>query len=67
MENWKVVYVTKEHYLAEMARQMLRDRGIDAVVLDKKDSAYPVIGHIDVMVEKENLAAAEKLIKEFGN
>lgn len=64
-DNWIIVYNTSELYLAEMAQQMLRDNGIEAVVLDKKDSAYPSIGHIELMVEKENQPAAEKLIKEF--
>ncbi len=64
-DNWEIVYNTSEQYLAEMAQQMLRDNGIEAVVMDKKDSAYPMIGHIEVMVEKENLSAAEKLIKKF--
>jgi hypothetical protein len=65
MDNWKAVYITPEKYLAEMAGQMLRDNGIEAVVLDKLDSAYPSIGHIEVMVEKDKVPAAEQLIKEF--
>ncbi len=67
MENWSVVYVTEKPYLAEMARQMLMDKGIEAVVMDKKDSAYPTIGHIEVMVENDNLPEAKQLIKEFGS
>jgi hypothetical protein len=66
MENWKVVYVTGEPYLAEMARQVLGDNGIEAVIMDKKDSAYPVIGQIEVMVKRDNLEAAQQLINEFG-
>jgi hypothetical protein len=66
MENWKVVYVTGEPYLAEMARQVLGDNGIEAVIMDKKDSAYPVIGQIEVMVKRDDLEAAQQLINEFG-
>lgn len=64
-DNWTTVYTTAEKYLAEMARQMLRDNGIDTVIMDKQDTAYPSIGYIELMVKKEDLAAAEKLIKEF--
>lgn len=64
-DNWTTVYTTAEKYLAEMARQMLMDNGIDAVVMDKQDTVYPSIGYIEVMVKKEDHPAAEKLIKEF--
>lgn len=64
-DNWKIVFNTSEQYLAEMAHQILSNNGIEAVVMDKKDSAYPWIGHIEVMVENQNLPAAEKLLKEF--
>ncbi len=65
MDNWEAVYITPEKYLAEIAQQMLRDNGIESVVLDKRDSAYPSIGHIEVMVEKDKVPVAEQLIKEF--
>lgn len=65
MENWNVVYVSGKQYLAELARQKLIENGIDAVVLNKKDSVY-LIGHIEVMVEQKNLPEAEKLMKDFG-
>jgi hypothetical protein len=67
MDDWTRVYLTESPYLAEAAQQMLRDNGIEAVIMNKKDSAYPMIGHIEVMVNKGNRAEAEKLIKVFGS
>ncbi len=65
MDNWTIIYITTDQYRAELARQMLVENGITAVIMDKKDRSYPNIGHVEVMVEEENRKAAEKLIKEF--
>jgi hypothetical protein len=67
MDDWTTVYLTESSYLAEAARQMLSDNGIEAVIMNKKDSAYPMIGHIEVMVNKGDQAEAEKLLKEFSS
>jgi hypothetical protein len=66
MDDWTPVYRTESSYLAGAAIEMLKDNGIEAVTLNKKDSAYPMIGHIEVMVSKDDKTEAEKLIKEFG-
>ncbi len=65
--NWTGVYTTSHRYLAEMVNQMFSDNGIESVVLDKKDSAYPTIGYIEVMVKEEDQAAAKDLLKEFDS
>jgi hypothetical protein len=65
MENWNIVYVSGQQHLAELAKQKLFENGIDAVVLNKKDSVY-LIGHFEVMVEQQYLPEAEKIMKDFG-
>jgi hypothetical protein len=67
MEDWKCVYSTQQRYQADMVKSILRDRGdIDAVVMDKKDSAYTVFGDIEVYVQPENEHLAVELIKDSG-
>jgi hypothetical protein len=51
-------------YLAELAKQMLEQHGIDAVVISKKDSAYK-FGDIEVCVNRDHVIKALLLIKEF--
>jgi hypothetical protein len=65
--GWIEVYTTKDLYLAEMAKQMLQDHSIEAIVLNKLDSSYITIGHIEVLVKGENQHEAELLLKEFGS
>ena len=62
-DNWNVVFTVKVSYLGEMAKQMLHDNGIEAVVMNKVDSAYPTIGHIEVLVKDEDREKAEQLLK----
>lgn len=64
-DNWRVVFTGKEPYLGEITRQMLHDNGIEAVVMNKVDSAYPAIGFVEVLVKDENQEKAEQLIKEM--
>ena len=64
-KNWNVVFTSNELYMAEIVRQMLQNNGIESVVINKLDSVYPSIGHVEVMVETYNQSRAEQLLKEF--
>lgn len=63
-KNWKVVFTGKDLYMAESVKHMLETNGIEAVVLNKIDSAYPSIGFVEVLVGEDDHSAAETLITE---
>ena len=65
MKNWTCVYTTDQLYQAEAARDFLIKENIDAVVMNKKDSAYTVFGEIELYVQTENESLAVELIKSF--
>lgn len=63
MENWESVMNTKNSARAEIARGILEQNGINAVILDKKDSSYSnIFGYADVMVPTEYVEAAKALL-----
>ncbi len=64
-KNWETIYSTDQLYIAELAKQMLHDNGIEAVVVNKRDSTYNTFGDIEVYVKRDNVIRALKLIKEF--
>jgi hypothetical protein len=64
-EGWVHVYNVGQRYFAELIKQMLADHNIQAVLLDKKDSAYTTFGEIEIYVREENQLRARNLIKEF--
>lgn len=62
-KEWAVVFETDQLYRAEIALQVLQEEGVEAVIMNKKDSSYIVIGDIKVLVRNEFLVKAEELIK----
>ena len=64
-ENWVKIFSTDLLYKAEIARGVLEENEIKAVVLNKQDSAYVSIGLFELYVNKENVLRASNLIKEI--
>lgn len=60
--NWSKVYDTKQMIRAEIAREKLEENGIAAVILDKKDSLYPVFGTCEVHVSESDFVRAQTII-----
>lgn len=62
--NWAVAYSTDKPWQAEIVRQVLADNGIEAVVLNKKDSSY-LFGEAEVYVDICNLERAKEFTKNI--
>lgn len=63
MDNWINVMTTANSARAEIARGVLEQNGINAVLMDKKDSSYSnIFGYVEVMVPTENAEVAKTLI-----
>ena len=65
MKNWTSVFTTTEEYRAEEVRVFLEAEGIPVVILSRKDSAYVLIGEIEVMVNAGDVERAGRVIKEI--
>ncbi|MBN1951998.1 MAG: DUF2007 domain-containing protein [Bacteroidales bacterium] len=52
MESWVSIFNTDKPYLAEIAKEVLFDHGIQAVVINKRDSSY-LFGSIEVHVPQD--------------
>lgn len=59
--NWVKVFSTGKPWQAEMAKQILSDNGIEAIVINQQDSSY-LIGEAHVMVEHSLEAKARELL-----
>lgn len=66
MENWKCVYSTDQVYKAEAVKEFLAEGDVEAVIVNKKDSAYTVFGDVELFVQPEDENLAIELIKEFS-
>ncbi len=65
-KDFELVFSTGQEYQAEIAREILEDNEILAVVLNQKDSMYQLNhGNIEVYVHKDNLEKAEEILKKL--
>jgi hypothetical protein len=66
MENgWKEVFLTPHEYQAIMARDILGNAGLNAVILNRRDSAYLTFGEFAVIVPEDSEELALGLLKEL--
>lgn len=65
--QWQTVYKTSFLYRAGIVQQILLGRGIQAVVLNKKDSMYGLWGEAEVQVHPTDVIRALKIIRHEIN
>lgn len=65
MKDWTVVYKSLINSRAEIVKGVLTDRGIDAVIINKKDTTLLINnGQIEVQVQKNQVLDAMKIIND---
>lgn len=62
--KWKKIFSTPDPYQAEIIAGNLRSEGIEAVVLNKRDSMYTIFGQAEVYVPENNVETAQKFLPE---
>lgn len=62
-QNWTKIYTTSNPIAAELAKQVLEENGIEAVILNKQDSSYH-FGEVQVLVPEADTQAAQKLLSD---
>ncbi|HUX54366.1 MAG TPA: DUF2007 domain-containing protein [Williamwhitmania sp.] len=65
MEGWVLIHSFNDAFTAEIARQVLLNSDIEAVVVNKRDSSYVTLGNVELYVEPANVAIANELLKDF--
>ncbi len=66
-KNWKKIYFSGDEFKVLIARDLLAENGINAVVMNQKDSSYTTFGDVELYIEeqdeKEALQILDQLIK----
>lgn len=65
--GWTSIFETLIPYRAELLRTRLVDSDIDAVVVNKQDSALVSIGKVYVYVRKDDVLKAKRIIERIEN
>ena len=63
MKSWVVIFESKQEHKAEIVKDVLSDKGFDAVVVNKKDTAYNMFGQFEVNVAPEHAVRAIRIIE----
>ena len=66
-KGWTEVFITAHEYKASMAKDLLENEGIKAVILNQHDSAYQTFGEFSVHVAEKDVEKALELLKNLKN
>lgn len=61
-KGWEKILVTSNEIKIEIARQILDDMDIEAIILNKKDSSYQ-FGDIEIYVKRDDILNAKQALK----
>lgn len=64
-KGWKEIFLTAHEYKATMAKDILVNAGLKAIVLNQHDSAYQSFGDFVVYVEEADEQKALELLKDL--
>ena len=61
-KDWIKIFTSTNFYRAEIVKQMLIENSIDAVLLNKQDSAYQSFGVVEVYIHQADFSHAVELM-----
>ena len=63
VNNWIVIFESKQEYKAEIVKDVLFDREFAPVIVNKKDTAYNIFGQYEVHVAPEHAVRARRVVE----
>ncbi len=64
MGTWALVFSSPSVQEAEIVRGLLDDHGLNAVVMDQRSSAYPLVGEAQVYVQRDDVLQALYIVRK---
>ena len=66
-KSWKKIYFSGDEFRVLMARDLLAENGINAVIMNQKDSSYTSFGDVELYIEEQEEEAALKILDQLIN
>lgn len=63
-DQWEMIFSSSKHYQVEIMKALLQDENIPCVIMNKQDSAYIVIGEIELYVKRKDVLKAKQIINQ---
>ncbi|WP_194775199.1 putative signal transducing protein [Pararhodonellum marinum] len=64
MRKWQKVFETGSPVRAEIVKGVLEEKGILAIIVNKKESVYQIHGNLEVMVPESQTLIAINIVKD---
>jgi len=65
--NWQIIYTSGDGILAELLKNEIESNEIKCIIVNKKDSMYPLFGSFLLYTINEDAAIAKTIIDVFLN
>lgn len=64
-KGWKKIYFAGDEFKVLIARDLLAENGINAVIMNQKDSSYTSFGDVELYVEEHDEKEAERILDQL--
>lgn len=64
-KDWKKIYFSGDEFKVLIARDILEENGINAVIMNQKDSSYTSFGDIELYIEEEDEEEALRILDQL--
>ncbi len=62
-DNWQKIYSNTQEHKVDIVQAVLKDSGINSVIMNKKDSAY-LFGELELYVQADDVLKAKQIINK---
>ena len=62
-DNWQKIYSNTQEHKVDIVQAVLKDSGINSVIMNKKDSAY-LFGELELYVQSDDVMKARQIINK---
>lgn len=66
MNKWRSIFKTIKSHEAEIVSQVLKNKLVNNIMLDKMDSSYNNFGYYEVLISEKNYLQAMKIIENIS-
>ena len=63
-EDWVKIHSSSDRFRIQFIRSLLKEHGIEAVILDQKDSFYTSLGELHLYVQRDDAMRARTIISK---
>ena len=66
MNKWRSIFKTIKSHEAEIVSQVLKNKFVNNIMIDKMDSSYNNFGYYEVLISEKNYLQAMKIIENIS-